>query len=107
VYAALADFGAPLGGIDTSDFERPGTVLQIGVAPNRVDLLTSLTALDFAQAWKSRLRRTYGSIPLNLIAAKDMITNKRAVGRPRDIADAEELERMLRSPRRRTSRPRP
>jgi len=100
VYAALAEFGAPLGGIDSRDFEAPGTVFQIGVAPNRIDVLTSLTALAFPRAWKNRLRRRYGSTPVNLISARDMLRNKRALGRPRDVADADELEAILRPPRR-------
>ncbi len=106
VYNALADFGAPLEKIAANDFARPGTVFQIGVAPNRIDVLTSLTALEFSRAWRNRRRVAYGSVPVSLLSAPDLLENKRALGRPRDLADAQELENHLRS-RRRLRRPRP
>jgi hypothetical protein len=100
VYAALAEFGAPLEKVAAEDFARPGTVFQIGIAPNRIDILTSLTALDFPGAWKNRRRVAYGSIPVSLLSAPDLLKNKRALGRARDLADAEELEAHLRQRRR-------
>jgi hypothetical protein len=92
VFAALGRFGAPLEGLSAGDFEAPNVVFQIGVAPNRIDLLTSLTALRFADAWKNRRRLHYGSIPIAVLSAADLIRNKRALGRPRDLADVEEMK---------------
>jgi len=95
VFRALGDFGAPLEGISPADFSTPGTVLQIGVAPSRIDVLTSLTGLTFPTAWKNRLRARYGKNPISFLSERDFIRNKRAVGRTRDLADAEEVERLL------------
>jgi len=95
VFRALGDFGAPLEGISPADFSLAGTVFQIGVAPSRIDVLTSLTGLTFRTAWKNRLRAHYGKIPISFLSERDFIRNKRAVGRTRDLADAEEVERLL------------
>lgn len=95
VFRALAKFGAPLEGISPVDFWTPGTVFQVGVVPSRIDILTSLTEVTFATAWKNRRRARYGGLPICLLAESDFIRNKRAVGRSRDLADAEEVERLL------------
>jgi len=103
VFAALGRFGAPLEGLTAHDFEAPNVVFQIGVAPNRIDVLTSLTALRFADAWTKRRRMHYGSIPISVLSTADLMKNKRALGRPRDLADVEELKGLRReiNPRRR------
>jgi len=95
VFRALGNFGAPLEGISPADFSSAGTVFQIGVAPSRIDVLTSLTGLTFRTAWKNRLRAHYGKIPISFLSERNFIRNKRAVGRTRDLADAEEVERLL------------
>ncbi len=103
VFDALADFGAPTESISPADFTEPGTVFQIGVAPRRIDILTSLTGLRFETAWKSRRRARYGRIPIHLLSERDFVTNKRALGRTRDLADAEEVETILKRPKGRRS----
>ena len=100
VFRALSRFGAPLEGITPEDFVAPGTVFQVGVAPSRIDILTSLTGLSFGTAWKNRRRARYGSAPICLISERDFIRNKRAVGRTKDLADAEEIEQLLRHAKR-------
>ena len=102
-YGALIEFGAPLDALSPADFAQPGIVFQVGVAPRRIDVLTSVTGLTFERAWKRRRRAAYGKIPIHLLSERDFIRNKRAVGRSRDIADAEEVEAILRR-RRRTRR---
>src|SRR5262245_39254197 len=62
VMEALAVFGAPLAEITVQDFSREGIVYQIGVPPGRIDLLTQLTGLTFADAWPGRLRRPFGDV---------------------------------------------
>jgi len=104
VFRALASFGAPLEGISPGDFWTPGTVFQIGVAPSRIDILTSLTQVVFATAWKNRRQDRYGGLPISLLSERDFIRNKRAVGRTRDLADAEEVEQLLAHRRKRGSR---
>jgi hypothetical protein len=95
VLRALASFGAPLEGISPADFWTPGTVFQIGIVPSRIDILTSLTEVTFATAWKNRRQAHYGGLSISLLAERDFIRNKRAVGRTRDLADAEEVEKLL------------
>jgi hypothetical protein len=104
VFRALEKFGAPLKDVSADDFATSGTVFQIGVAPNRVDVLTSLTALDFPNAWTRRRKTKYGKVPIAIISETDYVRNKKAVGRAQDLADAEEVERLLRA---RKSRKRP
>lgn len=101
VYEALADFGAPVRGLAPGDFSTAGTVFQIGVAPRRIDILTSLTGVAFASAWRSRRRARYGRIPIHVMSERDFVRNKRALGRARDLADAEDIEAILRARRRR------
>jgi hypothetical protein len=95
VFRALANYGAPLERITPADFTNPGIILQIGVAPNRVDILTSLTGLTFDEAWKNRKPTSFGEIPLFVISESDFVRNKRSVGRPQDLVDAEEIEAIL------------
>jgi hypothetical protein len=92
LWRALAGFGAPLAGIERSDFERSGTVYQIGVAPNRIDLLTEIDGVAFEEAWPGRLVRRVEDADVAVIGRGDLIRNKRATGRTRDLADAEQLE---------------
>lgn len=92
VYAALADFGAPLAGIVPNDFSTTDVVYQIGLPPSRIDVLTSLTGLTFAEAWPRRAEVTLAGVRVALLGREDLITNKRATGRPQDLADVAALE---------------
>lgn len=93
VWKALAAFGAPLQDVRPEDLTRPEMVLQIGLAPNRIDILTELAGVDFAEAWNRRATTTYGDCTIAVLARADLIRNKRKVGRPQDLIDVEELER--------------
>jgi hypothetical protein len=92
VMRALAAFGAPLGDISETDFSRPGVVVQLGVPPGRVDILTDLTGLTFEEAWPGRLRHAFGDVPVNFIGRNSFIRNKRATGRAKDLGDIEGME---------------
>ena len=93
VLRALARFGAPLGDLRTADLATEGTVFQVGVAPNRVDIITAIDGVTFETAWSRRDVRTIeGLSPSPVIGRDDLIRNKRATGRPRDLADADQLE---------------
>ena len=91
--AALRAFGAPLESVNEADFAHPGGVLQIGVAPVRVDVLTALDGLTFAPAWEHRERGELDGLPLNFLNRDDFVRNKSAVGRAQDLADIERLHR--------------
>ena len=87
VWRALEAFGAPLAELTAQDFARPDTVVQFGVPPNRIDLLTALSALDFDRAWERRLSVRVEGLDVPVISREDFIANKRAVGRPKDLSD--------------------
>ncbi len=91
VWRALARFGAPLEGLSQSDFAAEGTV-EIGVAPRRVDVLTSIDGVSFDEAWPARLQVEVEGLRLPVIGREHLIRNKRASGRPQDLADAAWLE---------------
>lgn len=95
VVAALAAFGAPLTahGVSAQDFERPGVVYQMGMPPNRVDVITAVDGLAFAPCWERRVGARFGDVEIAYLAKTDLIVNKRTVGRPQDLEDVRALER--------------
>jgi hypothetical protein len=92
VYRGLETFGAPLSDVTPDDFARPRVVYQIGLPPRRIDVLTDLTGLTFAEAWPERVRRTIGGVAVEVIGRSAYIRNKKATGRPQDLADIARLE---------------
>ena len=92
VLEALKAFGAPLFDLTLEDLEKPENVFQIGVVPCRIDLLTSISGVDFDAAWANRSRLRIGDLTVSCLGRAEMIANKRALGRPRDLADVAELE---------------
>lgn len=91
VVRALRTFGAPLVEVQEADFASPGIVFQVGVPPGRIDILTELTGLTFAEAWPTRIRRPFGEVEVDFIGLDALIRNKRALGRPKDLADVDGL----------------
>ena len=91
VFRALARFGAPLENLTERDFTEPDIVFQVGVEPLRIDVLTDISGVNFAQAWDGRQTTTYGDVPVYIISKSDYITNKRASGRPSDLRDVAAL----------------
>jgi hypothetical protein len=69
--------------------------LMIGRAPTRIDVLTRPDGLDWDGAWSRRMNTDYGDVPISVLAIEDLISSKRAAGRPRDLADVSMLERIL------------
>lgn len=92
VMRALAEFGAPMHDLRQADFEHPGVTYQIGLPPARIDILTDLTGLSFAEAWSGRTTGAFGDMEVAFIDRASFVRNKRAVGRPKDLADVEGLE---------------
>jgi hypothetical protein len=93
ILSALDEFG--FGSLDLSeaDFTLPNNVIQLGVPPVRVDIMTSLTAVGWEKAEADRVQADYGDTPTYFISKADFITNKRALGRKKDLADLEALGR--------------
>jgi len=92
VHQALARFGAPLGDLTVEDLATPGVVFQIGLPPCRIDVLTSIDAVEFGQAWPRRLMIEIEGLAVPVLGREDLLTNKRALGRPQDLADVAWLE---------------
>lgn len=93
-WRALLEFGAPLEalGITEPDLYTPATVLQIGLPPNRVDLLTGIDGVpDFETAWRGRKNLAVGGLTVPFLGREELIRNKRAAGRRKDLADLEAL----------------
>lgn len=92
VWQALVAFGAPLQDLTPADLARPDVVFQIGVPPSRIDLLTGISGVRFEEAWPRRVMVTVEGRAMPVLGRDDLIRNKRATGRPRDLADLAELE---------------
>ena len=78
--------------LSATDFLVRERVIQLGLAPNRIDLLTSLTGIEFDEAWKDRVNAELDGLPVVFLSPAALIRNKRATGRTQDIADADALE---------------
>jgi hypothetical protein len=89
--SALAEFGFGVLGLKAADFVDAYRVIQLGVAPNRIDLLTSLTGVTFDEAWASRVETTIETTLVNFIGREALIRNKRLTGRAQDKADLEAM----------------
>ena len=88
----MASFGAPMNHLTLEDLSQPGLVFQIGVVPDRIDLLTSVTGLGFVAAWQRRVVVRFDDVDVPVIGRSDLIHNKRVLGRPQDMVDASNLE---------------
>lgn len=100
VHHALAEFGAPIRDLSVDELASPGIVFQMGAAPYRIDILTELSGIDFATAWARRVTGRIGDEPCPVIGIEDLIRNKRATGRPKDVLDAQVLESLTAGHRR-------
>lgn len=89
VVRALGAFGAPLEthGVDETDFEAPDTVCQIGLPPRRIDLMTSISGVEFDEAWDSRETVEVEGMQVSFLGRTALIENKRASGRDKDLVD--------------------
>lgn len=94
VIRALQRFGAPLQDLEPDDLHRDGTIFQIGVAPRRIDIITTATGLEFEAAYNRSLVVDIDGIKVHIPTVDDLIINKRASGRLKDLADVEALERL-------------
>jgi hypothetical protein len=92
VIAALTSFGAPLNDLSPEDLTSPDTVFQIGIEPLRIDLLTSIDGVDFAEAWIDRFESRFADVPVNVISRRHLIKNKLSTNRLQDRADVEQLQ---------------
>lgn len=102
VWRALVTFGAPLAGISERDFTDRKTVFQIGLPPQRIDIMTSITGVEFDSAWPARIEVEMWGIRVPVIGKDALIQNKLATGRAKDRTDVQALSgKSKRSPRKR------
>lgn len=92
VLQALSDFGAPLRDLTADDLSRKETIFQIGVPPLRIDIITGVDGLEFAEAWPDRVETSFGGVPTFVISRHHLIMNKKAAARLQDLADVQQLE---------------
>lgn len=100
VWRALAEFGAPAEalGIRRSDFEAAEMVVQIGLEPRRIDVLTSVSGLTFEDAWPTRVVHRVADLEVPFLGRDALVRNKRASGRLKDLGDVEALGEDPRGP---------
>jgi hypothetical protein len=92
VFRAVTAFGAATENLSAEDFAQPGTIVQLGIAPTRIDILTRVAGLEFEAAWASRVEASYGDQKVFVVSRMDLIASKRAAARPQDLADLDALE---------------
>ena len=97
VWDALIRFGAPTQsmGVTKEDLRAPDTVVQFGVPPTRIDVMTEITDVPFERAWASRSVHEVAGLQVPFIGRQELLQNKRATGRAKDLADLTLLEREL------------
>jgi hypothetical protein len=91
---ALKAFGFGSLGLTAKDFTADDQIVQLGQPPNRIDLLTSVTEVNFADAWERRVPGNLDGLPVWFLDKESLIRNKRAVGRHQDVADVYNLTRI-------------
>ncbi len=98
VWTALAKYGVPLRDVAPGEFAKPGLVYQVGTAPYRIDFLTSIDGVEFADAWTRRAWTQIEDLRVPVLSREDFVTNKRATGRHKDLADLELLGELAPKP---------
>jgi hypothetical protein len=91
ILRALDEFGFGSLGLKVEDFATTDKVVQLGVAPVRIDIVTSLTGVSWEDVDAGRVAGTYGGLKVYYIGKKEFILNKRALGRKKDLADLEAI----------------
>ena len=99
VYRALAKFGAPLGNLKAEELLSDDLIFQIGIPPLRIDVITGIDGVTFAEAWPRRVKDSLDGLKIAIIGRADLIKNKKSTGRLKDLADVESLERHTRAKR--------
>ena len=94
VLRALSRFGAPLHNLTREDLLKDGTIFQIGVAPRRIDIITTASGLQFEPTYRNSISINIEGIEVRVPSIEDLILNKRSTGRTRDLADVEALEAL-------------
>ena len=100
VLRALQRFGASLQNLTKEDLQKDGTIFQIGVAPRRIDIITAASGLQFEPAYQHSIQLNIEEMEVRIPSIDDLILNKKATGRTKDLADIEILESLKNSKKR-------
>jgi len=92
ILQALSDFGAPLSDLTADDLSKKETIFQIGLPPLRIDVITDIDGVEFADAWPDRVETSFGGVPAFVISRHHLITNKQTTARLQDLADVQQLK---------------
>ncbi|MCH8010831.1 MAG: hypothetical protein IIA61_02615 [Candidatus Marinimicrobia bacterium] len=92
VYKLLLKFGAPMGNINTNDFEKSRVIFQIGIAPRRIDIINEIDCVSFDSAFEDKIIVEIDGLKVPIISKEKMIKNKESTGRNRDILDTKMLK---------------
>jgi len=95
IMRAITRFGAPVTDISEEDFLSPDTVIQLGVEPCRIDVLTSIDGVEFGEAWKRRVSINVADLEIHVLSKADLLKNKLATGRDKDQGDIVWLKKNL------------
>ena len=93
VMKALTDFGFDVPELSTDLFLQPDKIVRMGVEPKRIEVMTSISGVEFDDCYRGRLETTINDVPVSLINLRDLKTNKKASGRLKDLADLEQLSK--------------
>jgi len=91
---ALASYGAPKNVVDATLNLAETEVVYLGRPPLRIDLLRAIDGVPAADVLRNAISATWDGTPIRVIGLDDLIANKRAAGRPQDLADVAKLERV-------------
>jgi len=97
LYRALTAFGAPLKsiGVSAADFTKDDFIYQIGVQPRRIDIINKISGVPFSGAYQRSVEAELDGIKLRVISLEDLLANKKAAGRPKDLVDVTTIEHLM------------
>ncbi|HEX8651847.1 MAG TPA: nucleotidyltransferase [Pyrinomonadaceae bacterium] len=87
IMRALIKFGAPISHLSEADFTAPDVIVQLGVEPCRIDLMTGIDGVGFNEAWQNKVCITIDDLEIDILSREDLLRNKLATGRDRDQGD--------------------
>ena len=93
IMKAISEFGLILKNLKVEDFLASGQVIQLGLSPVRIDIFTSLTGVSWQQVYSNKTKGKYADVPVYFMGKKELIANKKALGRHKDLADLEAITR--------------
>ena len=91
ILPALQRFGLAADEEVVAAFREPGSIIRVGVPPVEIEMINAISGIDFEEVWAKRVRGRYGDVEVNYISYTDLLMNKKASGRPKDLADFDEL----------------